>query len=108
VSSTAPDADALNRRFRITHPFHPWSGREFEFITYLHTWGENRVYFHNGGDHLVSVPAAWTDVVPEDPVVQLGAGRSPCRIQDLAELAALVERLRGERNLAGPVKEITS
>jgi len=40
--------------------------------------------------------------------VQLGAGRSPCRIQDLAELAALVERLRGERNLAGPVKEITS
>jgi len=101
-SSTTPDANGLSRRFRIAHPFHPWSGQEFELVTYLHTWGENRVYFHKDGDHLVSVPASWTDVVAEDPLVHLAAGRSLFRAVDLIELAQLVERLRR----AG-VKEIT-
>jgi hypothetical protein len=62
-------------------------------VTYLHTWGENRVYFHREGEHLVSVPASWTDVVAEDPLVQLAAGRSLFRAVDLIELAQLVERL---------------
>src|SRR5207253_10301379 len=34
----------------------------------------NRAYFHKQGDHLASVPASWTDVVPEDPGVKLAAG----------------------------------
>ena len=71
-------------------------------MTYLHTWGENRVYFHREGENLVSVPASWTDVVAEDPLVQLAAGRSLFRAVDLIELAQLVERL----GRAG-VKEIT-
>src|SRR5258708_30323710 len=89
--STTADANGLSRRFKITHPFHPWSGQEFEVVTYLHTWGENRVYFHKKGDHLVSVPASWTDFVPEDPVVQLAAGRSLCRVEDLVDLVAFIE-----------------
>ena len=76
-------------------------------ITYLHTWGEDRVYFHKEGNHLVSVPASWTDLVPEDPVVKLAAGRSVCRVQDLVELVELMQQLRGETPLS-PVKEITS
>jgi hypothetical protein len=100
--STTPDASELSRRFRITHPFHPWSGQEFELVTYLHTWGENRVYFHKEGEHLVSVPASWTDVMAEDPVVQLAAGRSLFRAMDLIELVQLLKDLRE----AG-VKEIT-
>ena len=92
----------MNRRFRITHPFHPWSGQEFELVTHLHTWGENRVYFHKEGEHLVSVPASWTDVIAEDPWVQLAAGRSLFRAIDLIELAQLVKSLR-----AADVKEIT-
>lgn len=76
-------------------------------ITYLHTWGEDRVYFNKEGDHLVSVPASWTDMVPEDPVVKLAAGRSVCRVQDLVELVELMQRLRGETP-ASPVKGITS
>jgi hypothetical protein len=54
------------------------------------------VYFHREGNHLVSVPASWTDLVPEDPVVKLAEGRSVCRVQDLIELVALMQRLRGE------------
>jgi len=72
-------------------------------VTYLHTWGEHRVYFHKEGEHLVSVPATWTDIVAEDPVVQLAAGRALFRALDLIELAQLVRCLR-----AAAVKEITS
>jgi hypothetical protein len=61
------------------------------------------VYFHKEGEHLVSVPANWTDIIAVDPVVQVAAGRALFRAADLIELAQLVQRLRG---LA--VKEITS
>jgi hypothetical protein len=104
--SSATDANDLSRRFKITHPFHPWSGQEFELITYLHTWGENRVYFYKEGEHLISVPASWTDIVAEDPVVKLGAGRSLYRVEDLVELVGLMERLR--EIPAAAVKAITS
>jgi len=60
----------------------------------LQTWGEHRVYFHKQSEHLVSVPATWTDVVAEDPVVQMAAGRSLFRAADLIELVRLVEDLR--------------
>ena len=43
---------------------------------------------------MVSVPASWTDIVAEDPVVRLGAGRSLFRVADLLELTELIERLR--------------
>ena len=101
--STTPDVGGLNRRFRITHPFHPWSGQEFELVTYLHTWGEHRAYFHKEGEHLVSVPATWTDIVAGDPVVQLAAGRALFRATDLIELAQVLKGLRGQH-----VKVITS
>jgi len=42
----------------------------------------------------VSVPASWTDVVPEDPLVHLAAGRSLFRAVDLLELAQLVESVK--------------
>lgn len=42
----------------------------------------------------MSVPATWTDIVAEDPVVRLGAGRSLFRVADLLELTELIERLR--------------
>lgn len=71
-------------------------------VTYLHTWGEHRVYFHQENERLVSVPATWTDVVAEDPVVRVSAKRSLFRVVDLIELAQLVERLR-----TADVKEIT-
>jgi hypothetical protein len=104
VPSTAADANGLSRRFKIIHPFHPWSGQEFDLVTYLHTWGENRVYFQREeSEHLVSVPASWTNVVPQDPLVQLAAGRSLFRVPDLHELVQIVEKSRQAH-----VKEISS
>lgn len=61
------------------------------------------MYFHKEGEHLVSVPANWTDIIPVDPVVQVAAGRALFRAVDLIELAQLIQRLRGP-----VVKEIPS
>ncbi len=41
--STAPDSDGDQRTVRVTHPFHPWLGREFPFVGVRRTWGESRV-----------------------------------------------------------------
>ena len=51
----------------------------------------------------MSVPATWTDIIGEDPVVQLAAGRALFRATDLIELAQLLKGLRGRH-----VKEIPS
>ncbi len=59
-------------------------------------WGEDRVYFSDKQGQLCCIPAAWTDVVPPDPVVAMSAGRCPFRVVDLAELARLIDSLDGE------------
>jgi hypothetical protein len=66
-----------------------------ELIAYRHSWGEDRVCFHDDDGGLRSLPVAWTSVVAADPVVVIGAGRSAFRVADLLELAGLVERIRG-------------
>jgi len=93
-SSTAPQGDVAARRFRVTHPFHPLFGREFELEIYKNNWGEDRVFFHLEEGHLMALPASWTDLVPHDPFVAVAAGRSLFRAEDLWELAQLVGRLR--------------
>ena len=81
----------------MTHPFHPLSGREFTLVTYRHTWREQRVYFDDDQGQLMSIPAAWTSLLPSDPVAVVGAGRSAFRLQDLLELADLIAKLEEER-----------
>jgi uncharacterized protein DUF5372 len=84
---------AACQTFRITHPFHPWCGREFTLVTFRINWGEQRVYFHDDTGRLVALPAQWTSVFPVDPFVALSNGRSPFRTQDLLELARLLKSL---------------
>ena len=81
--------------FRVTHPFHPWKAREFALLSYRKNWGEERVFFDNGGT-LMSLPARWTDVLSPDPLVALSHGRSPFRADDLLELAELLGRIGAE------------
>jgi hypothetical protein len=79
---------------RVTHPFHPWFGREFEFVALRNNWGEDRVCFHDEHGELKSLPTAWTDAVESDPFVVVAAGRCPFRVDDLLALADTVARLR--------------
>ena len=51
----------------MVHPHHPLKGQRFKLVTYRHNWGEDRVYFHDSGGLLRSIPACWTTVLPADP-----------------------------------------
>jgi hypothetical protein len=57
------------------------------------TWGDHRVFLldEEGTQH--SMPVGWTDAAEPDVFVVMAAGRSPFRVSDLVELAALVEQL---------------
>ena len=94
ASSTAPHDDSANRLFRVTHPFHPLFGQEFELIEYRNNWGEDRVYFFNTKGELQSILAGCTNAAGVDVFVEISAGRSFFRTNDLMELTALLERLR--------------
>lgn len=88
--SNAPDGDVEKRRFRVTHPFHPLLGHEFELVHHRQCWGEDRVFYLDTEEELRSLPARWTSAVVDDPFVVISAGRSPFRIADLVELTRLV------------------
>jgi hypothetical protein len=78
----------------VTHPFHPWAGREFVFVAARQTWGQDRVFVVDEDGRQCSIPRAWTDVRDEDPFVTVAAGRSPFRVADLVALGELVDGLR--------------
>ncbi len=43
---------------------------------------------------LFSVPVGWTDVLPPDPYLAVGGGRSRFRVEDLLALADQMEGLK--------------
>jgi hypothetical protein len=79
----------------VTHPFHPWVGREFVFIAVRQTWGQDRVFFFDDEGVQCSMPRAWTDLGDEDPFVTVAAGRSAFRVEDLLAVVELIAGLRG-------------
>jgi hypothetical protein len=91
--SNAPDAKAESQRFRVTHPFHPLLGCEYDLIDYRHFWSEDRVVYVDEASAVRSLPARWTSAVAEDPAVVMSAGRAHWRVADLLELAQLVREV---------------
>jgi hypothetical protein len=65
-----------------------------------HSWGDERVWFYNETERLMSLPEAWTSLAPADPFVVLSEGRAFTRTDDLLRLVQLVRELSG-----GSVKE---
>ncbi len=92
---------------RVTHRFHPLSGRDFEFVAHRQNWGEDRVHLHDEDGELFSLPAGWTDVVPADPFAVIADGRCPFTIDGLLALADLIGRLRSQPGSDEAVKRIT-
>ena len=41
----------------MTHPFHPLSGRDFEFVEHRQNWGEDRVCLRDENGDLFSLPS---------------------------------------------------
>jgi hypothetical protein len=76
-------------RFRITHPFHPLRGAEYELVTRKLTWGEDRVFYYDPSGKLKSLLTNVTDVASTDAFHRVSAGRSAFRVDDLLELRHL-------------------
>jgi Family of unknown function (DUF5372) len=93
--STTLHPVADQRIVRVTHPFHPWSGREFVFLAVRQTWSEDRVFFLDENARQFSLPVGWTDAAELDAFVTIAAGRSPFRFADLVELRRLIDGLSG-------------
>jgi hypothetical protein len=80
----------------VTHPFHPWSGRDFPFVVVQQTWRQDRVFFFGDDGALKSLPTSWTDAAEPDVFVMMSAGRSPFRVEDLLALAAIIDGRCGD------------
>lgn len=80
----------------MTHPFHPLSGRTFEFVTIHRNWGGEIVYYYDEAGNLCSLPLKWTSLAPPDLFVSLSAGRAAFRVSDLLELSDMLASLRQE------------
>ena len=96
--SNTPFSEAFATKIKITHPFHPLFNQEFALVTRRSLWGENRVYFHNRSEKLVSVPASWTNFGPEDPFVKISDGRSLFRGEDLLALHTAIAAVKERKN----------
>jgi Family of unknown function (DUF5372) len=98
VSATTGHAGKFTGRFRISHPFHPLVGKEYEMVDrHLH-WGEDRVFYYDPDGRLKSFLVNITDLFPIDAFTRISAGRSAFRVDDLLELRERLDRQkRGER-----------
>jgi hypothetical protein len=78
----------------VTHPFHPWLGREFPLLRARRGWQEQRVWGIRPDGSAVALPLTWTSLVSPDPYLVVGRGRSRFRVEDLLELADLLQEVR--------------
>ena len=95
--STTRDTIGPTTRFRVTHPFHPLRGQEFELVDHRRTWGEDRVYFLDASGELKRLPASWTSAGALNVFVAMSGGRAHFQVEDLLALAALIARQREVR-----------
>jgi hypothetical protein len=78
---------------RVTHPFHPLCGRQFEVICRRRHWGEDRVVYEGPNGRLCTIASAWTDIDPVDEFRQVAAERAAFRTVDLLALCEELGRL---------------
>jgi len=95
--ANAPITPEISRRIRITHPFHPLSGKQFDLLEHRRIYSESYIYFHDDCDEMRVIPAIWTDFVKMDAFVEMAAGTSPLHAACLLELADLCNKERRRR-----------
>ncbi|MGH9460803.1 MAG: DUF5372 family protein [Vicinamibacteria bacterium] len=98
-------AAATTHLVRVTHPFHPLSGRQLVCLGERYNRYGTRLLLRVDDKTVCSVPRQWTDLVVPDPELVIGEERALFRIADLVELARLVARL-GRRDSAERPDEV--
>jgi len=87
------------RLVRITHPFHPLSGKELTCMGERYNRYGRRFLLRVNDFVVCSVPLQWTDLAAPDPEIVLGKQRALYRVADLLELARLVDEMCERRSL---------
>jgi hypothetical protein len=77
---------------RITHLFHPLSGRQLACVGERFNRYGKRLLLRVDESTVCSVPPQWTDMVEPDPEIAMGNGSALLRVTDFIELARLVTR----------------
>ena len=90
---TASVVHGLQRRFRLTHSFHPRSGESFSLIGYRRSWGYESVDGLDAEGKPFTAALAWTDAADEDPFLTVSKGRAMGRVAELLRLAELLEEV---------------
>ena len=85
----------LQRRFRLTHPFHPRTGESFSLIGYRRSWGYESVEGLDAGGKPFTAALSWTDAADEDPFLTVSQGRAYGRVAELLRLAELLGEVGG-------------
>jgi hypothetical protein len=92
---TATVVHGLQRRFRLTHPFHPRTGESFSLIGYRRCWGYERVEGLDAEGKPFTAALSWTDAADEDPFLTVSQGRAYGRVAELLRLAELLGEVGG-------------
>jgi len=93
------------RLVRITHPFHPLSGKALACVGERYNRYGRRFLLRVDEVAVCSVPLQWTDLAVPDPEIVLGQQRAPFRVADLLELSRLVGEMR-ERRSPGKMRDV--
>jgi hypothetical protein len=89
--------DTIGLKVRITHPFHPHAGREFDLICRRRYWGEDRVVYSGDDGRLRTISAAFTDVASLDEFRLVAGGKAAFRTVDLMTLCELLDRISARK-----------
>ena len=94
VGIDAPYSHGGIHKFRVTHPFHPLYGQEFEIIENKRIQARDRVFFRQKDGSKGSLPLVWCDLRPPDPYLDIEGKHSPFRVEDLLKLSDMIEEVR--------------
>jgi len=100
----AGDAITAAGLVRVTHPFHPLSGRQFACVGERYNRYGKRLLLRVDDVTVRSIPPQWTDLIPPDPEIAMGGYRALFRVADLLELTKLVEELNRRKSSGSSVK----
>ena len=88
---TAPIVSFLLPRFKVTHPYHPLFGKEFDLVGYRNSWKKICVDYVDEAGLQISIPLDWTNAGGVDPFLDCSQGRSHFRTEELLRLSDLID-----------------
>lgn len=91
---------------RVTHPFHPLSGKQFVCVGERYNIQGKRLLLQVDEVTICSVLPQWTDVAAPDPEIIIGNHRALFRVADLLDLARLVDQLAKRESATKPVGSV--